>query len=103
MLRRDGLRMRPDWEVVTSQVLDYHVSYEEANSDLCLDLDRIAVIGSSMGRYYSLCSAKDVRFKACISNHPFYDMWDMAMTRMPALATGCSTPSWDCCRKLVSS
>ncbi|EPE33797.1 alpha/beta-Hydrolase [Glarea lozoyensis ATCC 20868] len=83
VLRRDKLRMRPDWEVVTSSVLDYLQEFSLRNPAIELDLDRIAIAGASMGAYYALRGASDVRVKACVSVDPFYDLFDLATTRMP--------------------
>lgn len=83
-LRRDKLRLRPDWEHVTSKVLDFLIdelapSMPKAN----LDLDRIAVLGSSLGGYFALRAAADPRIKACISCDGTYDMFDVTRSRMP--------------------
>jgi pimeloyl-ACP methyl ester carboxylesterase len=83
VLRRDRLVMRPDWEVVTSHVLDHIFKFSAAEPGLELDLDRIAIAGASMGGYYALRGASDSRFKACVSIDPIYDMWDLATDRMP--------------------
>ena len=83
VLRRDRLTMRPDWEVVTSRVLDHLQALSDAEPSLDLDLERVAVAGASMGGYYALRGASDARFKACVSIDPIYDMWDLATDRMP--------------------
>ncbi|GAP85181.1 putative alpha beta hydrolase [Rosellinia necatrix] len=79
-LRRDKLKMRPDWEVVVGLVLDHLVTFA---AELELDLDRIAIAGASMGAYYALRGATDLRIAACVSIDPIYDMWDLATDRMP--------------------
>jgi hypothetical protein len=76
MLRRDGVYMRPDWEVVVGRVIDFLEGYSRQNPSLQLDLSRVAVAGASMGGYYALRAAADPRIRACVSIDPFYDMWD---------------------------
>lgn len=78
VLRRYGLRMRPDFEVVLGIVLDYLDELARAQPDLDLDLDHIALVGSSMGGYFSLRGAADPRIGACVAADAFYDMWDFA-------------------------
>ncbi|GLI77206.1 hypothetical protein PoHVEF18_005492 [Penicillium ochrochloron] len=78
VLRRHRLPMRPDWEAVTSQVLDYLFEFASIHPDLNLDTDRIGIAGASMGGYFALRAASDSRFKACVAIDPFYDMWDFA-------------------------
>ncbi|KAK9261066.1 hypothetical protein V1519DRAFT_483002 [Lipomyces tetrasporus] len=70
--------MRPDWEVVTWQLVDWLESYAATlrhDDGLELDLQRIAVIVASMGGYYALRAASDARIKACVAIDPFYE-WD---------------------------
>lgn len=80
-LRKNGLFFREDWEIVTSQVLDFVVA------DLAprhgLDLERLAVIGSSLGGYFALRAAIDPRVKACISVDGPYDLFEVTKSRMP--------------------
>ncbi|KAI0405058.1 Alpha/Beta hydrolase protein [Xylaria palmicola] len=76
MLRKYELEMRPDWETVTSSVINYLESYSARHPDLELDLGCIGVSGTSMGEYYALRVASDDRVKACVSIDPFYDMWN---------------------------
>ncbi|KAI2844417.1 hypothetical protein CBS147343_4671 [Aspergillus niger] len=83
LLRREGLTMRPDWEVVNGKVLDFLEVYAREHPELDLDLDRIGVCGASMGGYFALRAAADARVKACISIDPFYCMWDIMKGRMP--------------------
>jgi len=78
VLRREGLHMRADWEVVVRSVLDHITTLASENSDLELDVDRIGISGASMGGYYALRGASDPRIKACVAIDPFYDMWDFA-------------------------
>ncbi|TLD07195.1 hypothetical protein PgNI_10619 [Pyricularia grisea] len=85
VLRKHGLRVRPDWEVVTSSVLDYLEAYSAQHPGLELDMKAIAVSGASMGGYYALRSAVDRRVKACVSIDPFYDMWDFGTAHVSPL------------------
>jgi pimeloyl-ACP methyl ester carboxylesterase len=80
VLRRHGLEMRPDFEVVVGKVLDFLTAFavEPSHTHLDLDLDRIALAGSSMGGYFALRGAADARIKACVAIDAFYDMWDFA-------------------------
>ena len=83
VLRRDRVPMRPDWEVVIKIVLDFLVSYVEQHPEHHLDLERLALSGSSVGGYLALRGAADARVKACVSVDPFYSMWDLLKGRMP--------------------
>ncbi|KAK5635443.1 hypothetical protein RRF57_011155 [Xylaria bambusicola] len=85
MLRKYGLEMRPDWEVVTGSVIDYLETYSAEHPELDLDLSSIAVSGASMGGYYALRAASDDRVKACVSIDPFYDMWDFGTAHVSKL------------------
>ncbi|KAI1174426.1 Alpha/Beta hydrolase protein [Nemania sp. FL0916] len=97
VLREHGLHMRPDWEVVTSRVLDWLEEYAATlkhEVGLELDLDRIAVAGASMGGYYALRAARDKRIKACVSVDPFYDMWDFGTKHISGLFMSAWTGGW---------
>lgn len=83
VLKRDNIPMRPDFETVTSGVLDYLTDLASKNPDYDLDLDRVAVAGVTMGGYYALRAATDSRIHACVSVDPFYSLWSLALTRMP--------------------
>ncbi|KAF2136069.1 uncharacterized protein K452DRAFT_303087 [Aplosporella prunicola CBS 121167] len=83
VLRRDQLPMRPDWEFVISAVLDFAFEFAKDHPELQLDMDRLAISGSSVGGYLSLRGALDPRVKACIAVDPFYCMWDLVKGRMP--------------------
>ncbi|CAI6337895.1 unnamed protein product [Periconia digitata] len=87
--------MYPDYEVVTSQVLDY-ICQRESNPATThnIDTERIAVAGASMGAYFALRSAVDPRIKACVSLDPPYDMWDLAVDRMPSWFLGSWSSGW---------
>ncbi|KAL8999562.1 MAG: hypothetical protein Q9169_001651 [Polycauliona sp. 2 TL-2023] len=83
VLRRDRLPMRPDWEVVTSAVLDHLFNFADRHPELELDLDHIAVTGASMGGYFALRAAVDPRIKACVSVDGFYSLASFVGGRMP--------------------
>lgn len=83
-LHRDGLRFRPDWEVVASAVIDHLEAVAAKQPELGLDLDRVAVWGASLGGYFALrAAANDQRLKACIAIDPVHDLWDFATTQVP--------------------
>ncbi|KAF4822970.1 Hydrolyase ccsE [Colletotrichum tropicale] len=84
-LKRDGEPMRPDYEKVLSCVLDGIWALAKERPDANLDLDRVCVAGISMGGYIALrtAAAEPSRVAACISADPLYDMWELAMTRLP--------------------
>ncbi|PVH91649.1 alpha/beta-hydrolase [Periconia macrospinosa] len=84
-LLRDQTVQRPDWEAVTSSVLQYLAAYATANPDAALDMERVAIMGASMGGYYSLRSASDPRIKACVAIDAFYDLFDLVTVRQPKL------------------
>ncbi|KAF7182337.1 hypothetical protein CNMCM7691_001817 [Aspergillus felis] len=108
MLRKYGLEMRPDWEIVTGRVIDYLELYAAENPQLELDLHCIAVSGASMGGYYALRAAADPRVKACVSIDPFYDMWDFGTAHVSPLFIRAWTSGWisggfvDCLMALLS-
>ncbi|TID03856.1 20-hydroxy-prefusarin hydrolase FUS2 [Colletotrichum higginsianum] len=85
-LKRDAEFMRPDYEKVLSCVLDGVWALAKERPDANLDLDRVCVAGISMGGYISLrtAAAEPARVAACVSADPVYDMWELAMTRLPA-------------------
>ncbi|PNP47747.1 hypothetical protein THARTR1_10432 [Trichoderma harzianum] len=74
-------RMVPDWERVTAKVLDYLESKLAAKHNI--DMDRIAVMGASLGGYLVLRAAGDPRVKAAISIDGCYDLFDVTNSRMP--------------------
>ncbi|KAI6090723.1 Alpha/Beta hydrolase protein [Hypoxylon rubiginosum] len=98
MLKREKTALRPDFESITARVLSYlhRLDRELAPSDepLSLDLSRVAIAGGSMGAYYALRSSIDSRFKACVAVNPFYSLWDVALTRMPAWYAWLWTSGW---------
>ncbi|RYP28943.1 hypothetical protein DL767_006978 [Monosporascus sp. MG133] len=84
VVRRDGLHLRHDWEVVIGAVLDQlFVSATREHPEWNLDLDRIALVGNSMGGYFALRGATDHRIKACVSSDGFYDMGVQTRERTP--------------------
>ncbi|KAF2268642.1 alpha/beta-hydrolase [Lojkania enalia] len=94
LLRRNNTHQRPDWEVVTSAVLDFLITYANGHPELNLDTERIAVFGITLGGYYALRSASDSRIKACVSIDAFYDMWDLVASRMPPGFARLWTSGW---------
>ncbi|OPB36214.1 hypothetical protein A0O28_0109900 [Trichoderma guizhouense] len=91
-LRRDKTRMVPDWERVTAKVLDYLESKLAAKHNI--DLDRIAVMGASLGGYLVLRAAGDPRVKAAISIDGCYDLFDVTKSRMPNWFIGGWLSGW---------
>ncbi|MCJ1280135.1 hypothetical protein MMC21_007962 [Puttea exsequens] len=83
VLRRNQIPMRPDWEFVIKTVLDFLVPWIEQHPEHNIDLERLALAGSSVGAYLALRGATDPRIKACVSVDPFYSMWDLLKGRMP--------------------
>ncbi|KAI0539814.1 alpha/beta hydrolase [Xylaria digitata] len=90
-LRRHGVSMRPDWEVVIGHVLDHVFSLGDLFD---LDYSRIGIAGASMGAYFALRGASDHRIAACIAIDPIYDMWDLATDRMPAALVNAWGSGW---------
>lgn len=95
VLRKERKTMRPDFETVTSAVLD-HLSTDliKQHEDLELDLDHIAISGASMGGYYALRSAADPRIKACVAIDPFFDMWEFATHHVSPLLINAWENGW---------
>lgn len=86
--------MRPDFDAVSVEVLN-HLQYIAAgNPGLGLDMGRITVLGVSMGAYYALRSFIDPRVKVCVSIDPFYDLWRLALTRIPSWYAKMWTSGW---------
>ena len=82
-IRREGLHMRPDYEIVIGKVLDFLWQYNARSLEMSLDPDRLAIVGASLGAYFALRAAVDPRVKACVSIDPPYDMWELATAKMP--------------------
>lgn len=69
VLRVQGLRTRPDFEVVVSAALDFLERQPE------IDSEKIGILGVSMGGYYAPRGAAfDSRVKACVSWTGLYDV-----------------------------
>ena len=97
VLRERGLHMRPDFEAVVGDVLNWLERYAaqlKQEEGISLDLERIAVAGASMGGYFALRAASDPRIKACISVDPFYDMWDFGTRHISPVLMGAWTGGW---------
>lgn len=77
-VHKPGKILRPDYETVTSAVLDFISKYAADHPEINLDLERIAVLGVSMGAHYALRAATDPRFAACVAIDPVYSLWDFA-------------------------
>ncbi|KAI0906257.1 alpha/beta hydrolase [Ustulina deusta] len=78
-LKRDDVTMRPDWEAVGKDVLDFVEDYATLHPDLELDTSRIATAGASLGAYFALRASVDPRIKACVALDPLFSFWDFAM------------------------
>ncbi|KAK3318104.1 Alpha/Beta hydrolase protein [Apodospora peruviana] len=81
------LHLRGDFEIVMRAVLDAlwaHAASAPSCQDGLLDLDRVAVLGNSMGAYFALRSAAcDDRIRACVASDGFYDLGAQATERIP--------------------
>jgi pimeloyl-ACP methyl ester carboxylesterase len=85
LLRKEPTCIRPDWEVVTGQVVSYVIDVLiPGNPQLDIDERRIAVLGASLGGYLALRAAADPRIAACVSCDGCYDMFDVTRSRMPS-------------------
>lgn len=93
-LRRDNIKMRPDWEVVTNAVLGFLESYSIAHPELALDTARIAIAGASLGGYFALRGASDPRIKACVALDPLYSFWDFATAHVSPALLGAWERGW---------
>ena len=77
-LIQQGLTLRPDWETVVGAVVDYAVARPEI-----LD-DKIALIGLSLGAHLAPRAASgEHRLAACIADCGAYDLFEMAIDRIP--------------------
>ncbi|KAJ2995834.1 hypothetical protein NUW58_g1161 [Xylaria curta] len=90
-LRRHGVSMRPDWEVVIGHVLNHIFSFGHLFD---LDYGRIGIAGASMGAYFALRGASDHRIATCVAIDPIYDMWDLATDRMPTILVNAWASAW---------
>lgn len=91
-LRRDKTRLVPDWERVTGKVIDYLESKLAAKHNI--DMDRVAVLGASLGGYLVLRAAADPRVRAAISTDGCYDLFDVTKSRMPNWFIGGWLSGW---------
>jgi pimeloyl-ACP methyl ester carboxylesterase len=83
VLRRDKLFLQPEWELVVKSVLDGLFRESQGHPEWHLDLNRIAIIGNSMGGYFALRGATDPRIKACICSDGVFDMGALGRERSP--------------------
>lgn len=84
VLRRDGVPLRPDGEAVMTAVVDFLDAYAAEHPEADLDVEGgLVVTGQSLGAYLALRGAADPRIRACVAVDPIYDLWDLAMSRMP--------------------
>jgi len=83
-LLQRGMVLRPDWEAVVSPVVDF--AFDQPG----VDVDRVALIGLSLGGYLAPRAASgEHRLAACIADGGEYDLFDAALRRLPApLASG---------------
>jgi dipeptidyl aminopeptidase/acylaminoacyl peptidase len=80
-LRVQGLPARPDYEVPVRAAVDYLLTRPD------VDLERIALMGTSLGGYYAPRAAGfEPRVKALISHGVFFDWWATQTKTKPALA-----------------
>ncbi|KAF4634026.1 hypothetical protein G7Y89_g4082 [Cudoniella acicularis] len=94
LLRKKGKQLRPDWEVVIANVLDFVYSFSSSHPELNLDVDRVALTGNSMGGYFVLRGASDPRVDACICIDGFYDLWLIIDSRFPGWFTRGWSAGW---------
>jgi len=93
-LRRENVKMRPDWEVVVSAVVDWIEEHAKTQPELNLDTSRIAIAGASLGGYFALRGALDPRIKACAALDPTYSLWDFAMAHVSPAFVGAWDRGW---------
>ncbi|KAI9768097.1 MAG: hypothetical protein M1840_005131 [Geoglossum simile] len=93
-LRKHGLHMRHDFEVVVKSVVDYVCAFSAAHPKLELDVNRLTISGSAMGGYLALRGAVDPRIKACVAIDPIYDMWDFATAHVSPAFMWAWTNGW---------
>lgn len=71
-LRRQRLTTRPDYEVPVSACIDYLATRDD------VDLDRVAVTGSSLGGYYAARAAShEHRLAAAVSHGAIWDIHEL--------------------------
>jgi len=78
-LIEQGLRFRPDWEVVVQPVVDW--LHQRAD----VDRRRIGIIGVSFGGYLALRAASgEARLAACVADPGEYSLLEILRPRLPA-------------------
>lgn len=83
VLVEQGVHLRPDWENVITPVMDWLLPQPG------IDPERVAVIGLSLGGYLAPRAASgEHRLAACIADSGFYDLFDAALSRIPAPLRG---------------
>jgi alpha-beta hydrolase superfamily lysophospholipase len=79
VLIEQGVPLRPDWENIVPTVVDWLLQRPG------VDPARIALIGWSLGGYLAPRAASgEPRLAACIADANFYDLFDVAISRIPA-------------------
>lgn len=83
VLVEQGVHLRPDWENVVTPVVDWLLQRPS------VDPEKIALIGLSLGGYLAPRAASgEHRLAACIADSGFYDLFDSAMSHVPAPLRG---------------
>lgn len=81
VIRKQKIPFRHDWEKVVSPVIDYAVNKK---IELGIDVERIALMGISMGGYLAArAAAFDNRISACILYNGVYDGYDAITSAFP--------------------
>lgn len=81
VIRKQKIPFRYDWEKVVSPVIDYVVNKK---TELGIDVERIALMGISMGGYLAArAAAFDNRISACILYNGVYDGYDAITSAFP--------------------
>lgn len=93
-LRQNDIKMRPDWEVVVSAVIDFIEGFASSHPKLELDTSRITFAGASLGGYFALRAAVDPRIKACVALDPLYSFWDFATAHVSPAFIGAWDAGW---------
>lgn len=79
-LRIQKIPTRFDYEVPVRAAIDYLESRRD------VDMDKISLMGMSMGGYYApRAAAFDKRIRACIAYDVFYDLWNSTINQNPKL------------------
>jgi len=80
LMDNPGLVFCPDYEKPVGAAVDYLVARNDT------DVGKIAIIGYSMGGYFSVRGAFDERIKACVANPLIVDCGALAKARLKILA-----------------